>query len=160
MVTNEDPRKEATSPGSDVPPGDWSRLGRVLEGYFPDVIRRAVAGGIRSFLQSEEGIRTLLGAAVPREMVNLAADQVERAKSEIVRRVGEEFRSFLERTDLTTEVQRLLTSLSIEVRTQVRFVPNDRAVVRPDVQTDIRVTGDEEPEQERRRRKSRKRRTS
>jgi hypothetical protein len=43
-------------------------------------------------------------------------------------------RDFLEATDLASEIKAALTSLSFEVRTEIRFIPNDAGTgVKPDV---------------------------
>ncbi|MFW2390404.1 MAG: hypothetical protein ACN4G0_18860, partial [Polyangiales bacterium] len=40
---------------------------------------------------------------------------------------------FLEATDIAGEFYRALTSLSFEVKTEIRFIPNDAGGVRPQV---------------------------
>jgi hypothetical protein len=50
---------------------------------------------------------------------------VEDAKSEIFTVVVREVREFLERANLADEITRVLTGVTLEVKTQVRFVPND-----------------------------------
>jgi hypothetical protein len=49
--------------------------------------------------------------------------------------VAKELRGFLESVNVSGELQKLLTSLSFEVKTEIRFIPNDEAVggVRPDM---------------------------
>ena len=42
--------------------------------------------------------------------------------------VGQELRRFLETVNVSGELQKLLTSLSFEIRTEIRFIPNDEAV--------------------------------
>ncbi len=44
--------------------------------------------------------------------------------------VAKEVRTFLENTSLADEMAKLLTQISFEVSTNVRFVPSDKAVKR------------------------------
>ena len=53
----------------------------------------------------------------------------------MVRVVAKEVRDFLEATDIAGEFYKALTSLSFEVKTEVRFIPNDAGGVRPQVRT-------------------------
>jgi hypothetical protein len=52
--------------------------------------------------------------------------------------VAQELRAFLETVDLSGEVQKILGAMSLEVRTQIRFVPND-AKLKPEVKHKVQV---------------------
>ena len=72
----------------------------------------------------------------------------------MLRIVAREVRDFLEATDLAGELKAALTSLSFEIRTEVRFIPNDAGTgVKPDVRARSRVKRStaERPRDERRR---------
>ncbi len=62
---------------------------------------------------------------LPKELLNAILNHVEEAKSEIFNVVVREVREFLERANLADEISRVLTGVTLEVKTQVRFVPND-----------------------------------
>lgn len=117
---------------------DWSHLSKRLEGFVPDAVRRAVVTGVRSFLQTEEGLRSLLGAIVPKEAVSYVAQQLDASKNDVLRIVSRELREFLEHIDLGGEVQKILTSISFEITTQIRFIPNEKAV-KPDVKAGAHI---------------------
>ena len=55
----------------------------------------------------------------------------------MVRVVAHEIRDFLEATDISTELQKALTSLSFEIRTEIRFIPNDSGGVKPVVTAEV-----------------------
>ena len=55
----------------------------------------------------------------------------------MVRVVAHEIRDFLAATDLSKELQKALTTLSFEINTQIRFVPNDKGGVRPEVRAQV-----------------------
>jgi hypothetical protein len=120
-------------------------LSRVLQQgaaqLLPDVLQRALergqAMGASALRMREQSIRELIpGASLTRELARLIIAQVDETKKAIVRTVASEFKDFLEATDLATELQKALTSLSLELKTEVRFIPNDRAVggVRPSIE--------------------------
>jgi hypothetical protein len=107
---------------------------------LPEVLQRALERGqemgATALRMREQSIRELIpGVNLTREVARAILAQVEETKKAIVRTVANEFKDFLEATDLATELQKALTSLSLELKTEVRFVPNDRAVggVRPSI---------------------------
>ena len=108
---------------------------------LPEILRRALERGqavsATALRMREQPIRDLIpGAALTRDLARLILVQVEETKKAVVRTVANEFKDFLEATDLATELQKALTSVSLELKTEVRFVPNDRAVggVRPSIE--------------------------
>ena len=117
-------------------PEEVSKLGRALEGILPDIIKRGVGG-----LVNEDGIRALVkDRELPKEAVGFLMGQVDATKREVLRIVSKEVRMFLENVDLGGELTKILTSVSFEVRTEVRFIPND-AAVKPSVRNRVSVRG-------------------
>ena len=85
---------------------------------------------------TEEGIRKLASDfQLPKDITNYLIQQAATSKDELFRVVGKELRGFLETVNVSGELQKLLTSLSFEIKTEIRFIPNDEAVagVKPDV---------------------------
>lgn len=62
---------------------------------------------------------------LPKELLNAVLTHAEEAKSEISKVVVREIRDFLGRTNLADEITRVLTGVTLEVKTQLRFVPNE-----------------------------------
>lgn len=84
--------------------------------------------------------KALQEAKLPRELAGLVFTQLDEAKNDVVRIVAGEVRDFLEATDLASEIKAALTSLSFEIRTEVRFIPNDSGTgVKPNVRARGRV---------------------
>ncbi len=79
---------------------------------------------------------------VPREVVGYIMRQTDSAKDEIVRVAGVQIRRFLENIDIGRELQKILTSVSFEIRTEVRFIPNDKSVS-PRAKMKVRVKDNE-----------------
>lgn len=131
---------------------------RRLERLVPEVLKRAIERGI------EAGLGTLGGSkhkeregtipppapgkepavkdgrelgSVPKEIAGYVFSQIDDTKSAMVRVVAREVREFLEAADLSKELQKALTSLSFEVRTEIRFIPNDAGGIKPEVKAKV-----------------------
>ena len=119
-------------------PEQGERERRWSEGVLRDTLRKAVEKGI------EAGVGTLRSAdsalrgvtqdgKLPKELIGYVFATVDEKKNATVRVVAKEVRDFLEATDIAGEFYKALTSLSFEVKTEVRFIPNDSGGVRPQV---------------------------
>ena len=94
-------------------------------------IPRDVAGAVGKALQE---------AKLPREIAGAVFSQLDETKNDVLRIVAKEVRDFLDATDIASEIKSALTSLSFEVRTEIRFIPNDAGSgVKPDVKARTRV---------------------
>jgi hypothetical protein len=103
-----------------------------------DAVRRAVRAGVKSVL-SEDGFRGVVLDALPREIASYVTRQADLAKDEVVRVVGQQIKKFLENLDVGGELKKILTSLSFEIKTEIRFVPSDESVIKPDAKVRVRV---------------------
>ena len=103
------------------------------------MVRRAISAGSTAILSPEETIRRLVSDFnLPREVATYLLVQASSSKDEVLRVVGQEVRHFLESVNLSGELQKLLTSLSFEIKTEIRFIPND-AAVKPDIKNKVTV---------------------
>lgn len=92
---------------------------RGAEGVIFDIARKAVAGSVRSILSSEDGVKALIGAIVPKEVGQTILREVATLRTETVRAVVAEFARFLERLDPAVEVQRVLNGLRFDIHLRV-----------------------------------------
>lgn len=154
--------------GSEAPPPPDERMRdaarRRLESVIPDLIKKAVIGGVDRTMEAQESIRTFIAESkLPKEVANAIFQQIDQTKDGLFRVVAKEIRSFLEAIDFQRELQKLLTTVSFEIKTEIRFIPNDAApekLGRPDVKAAMKVKrADREKDREREERK-RKSRTS
>ena len=113
---------------------------RWSEGVLRDTLRKAVEKGI------EAGVGTLRSAdsalrgvtqdgKLPKEVIGYVFASIDETKNALVRGVAKEVRDFLEATDIAGEFYRALTALSFEVKTEIRFIPNDAGGIRPQIKT-------------------------
>lgn len=118
---------------------DHGSLRERLEGLLPNVIRRTMSTGAGAKQYTEEVIRGAIGdMKLPKEAVNHLVDLADTTKREVVRVAAREFREFLDSARFNEELSKILTQLSFEIRTEIRFVPNDQAL-KPAVSTKARV---------------------
>lgn len=92
-----------------------------------DVFRRKVEGVLKDGV-----IKNLVSELkLPREIVNHIMSQIDDTKQATLKLVGKEVRQFFENTNLSEEMANLLSQLSFEVSTKVRFVKNDPPETKP-----------------------------
>jgi hypothetical protein len=101
-------------------------------------LERSIEAGIGTFSKTDGAIRDLVGdVKLPREVAGYVFSQLDESKNIVVRAVAKEVRDFLDATDIASELQRALTALSFEIKTEVRFIPNEAGGVKPDVRTKV-----------------------
>lgn len=98
---------------------------RGAEGVIFDIARKAVAGSVRSILSSEDGVKALIGAIVPKEVGQTVLREVATLRTETVRAVVAELGRFLERLDLASEAQKVVSGLRFDVHVRVEVSPKD-----------------------------------
>jgi hypothetical protein len=113
-----------------------------LERILPEVLKRAIEKGLETGIgtltNSRDALQGVVGKVeLPKEVAGYVLSQVDETKNAMVRVVAREVREFLEAADLATELQRALTSLSFEIRTEIRFIPNDAGGVTPNVKAEV-----------------------
>ena len=101
---------------------------RRLEGVIPELIKRAVELGVEKATEAPDNLRDFMGGMkLPKEIASYMYSQIEETKNGLFRVVAKEMRDFLEHTNMSGEMQKLLTTVQFEISTTVRFRPNDGA---------------------------------
>lgn len=119
----------------DLPEEEASKILKGLEALIPDIVKRSLG----SVLASEEGIRAIVGDKnIPKELGGFLLGQVDATRRGILGIISREVRVFLENMDFGGEIAKILTTLSFEVRTEIRFIPNNDRV-KPSVKNSVRV---------------------
>ena len=96
-------------------------------GGVPDIFRKMMALGFSGLFTTEAAIRGALGDTVPREWVDFLGEQSERTRAEFTNRLAEEFGRVLEEVDLVQLAEQLLEGRTVEVKAQIRLLPDDDA---------------------------------
>lgn len=151
--------------GSSVPPSDRGgsqepaenesargagrRPGGNEASSIPEPLRRLLEAGLGRLGDTPEAIRQRLAELrLPREAWSAILAQLDDRKSGLYRLIAKEVRDLLENTNFAEELVRALTTLSFEMKTEVRFIPNDAGGARPNVRSNLKVKtrkDDEEP---------------
>ena len=113
--------------------------GGPARGLIPDVVKKAILSGVGALFMTEEGARRLARDwKLPKELIGFIGQQAQGAKDEILRIFSEEVRRFLESEVVRRELIKALTSMSIEVKAEVRLKETPSGQVVPSVQASIR----------------------
>lgn len=109
-----------------------------LERIIPEIIKRLLEAGYEKLAEGPENVRNLVSELMlPKEAL---FSQLDESKNGLYRAVAREVRDFLEQTNFAEELAKALTTLSFEIRTEVRFIPNDsRMRASPEVKTKVQV---------------------
>jgi hypothetical protein len=111
-----------------------------LEGLVPDLVKRTLAAGIGAVFTTEEGIRKLTQEfSLPKDVAAYLISGAQSTKDELFKVVAREVSKFLEGLNVTNEIAKILTTLSLEIKTEIRFIPNDEALggVKPDIKKQV-----------------------
>ena len=110
-------------------------------GLVPDFLRRAIGLGVSGLFTTEEMLRKSFGESVPREWVDFAAAQTDRARRDLTERIAGQIQSKLDDIGIEEVLQRLLRGHTIEVEAKIRLAPRESDD--PESRFDVRVTREE-----------------
>ena len=109
-------------------------------GFVSDFVRRMAWAGIGAVFMSEEGIRRLAGQLkLPKEALGFLLSQAEKTKDEIGRVVGDEVRKLLQSDRVRDELLKMVAGMTIEVRAEVKLVPDRVKGEAPSLLPKVRV---------------------
>lgn len=121
-----------------------------LERLVPELVKKTFAAGLGAVFSTEEGIRKIARESLP-EMAGYIASSADGAKDKVFDVIARETREFLANLNVSEEIAKILTTLSFEIKTEIRFIPNsDRFVgAEPDVKASVRLKRNDERKDER-----------
>lgn len=135
MADDADPFRE-----DDKQEGEGERkrlLERALERAVPEIFKRAVERAVETgkdkLSEGPENLRQFVGdLKLPKELLHYLYTQIDETKVGLYRVVAKEIRDVLEQTNLADEIAKVLTKLSFEIKTEIRFIPNEAAIKKED----------------------------
>jgi hypothetical protein len=112
-----------------------------LEHLVPELVKKTFAAGMGAVFSTEEGIRRLAKEVSLPDVAGYIASSADGAKDKVWEVIARETREFLSNLNLTDEIAKILTTLSFEIKTEVRFIPNSERVMgaEPDVKASVRI---------------------
>lgn len=109
------------------------------ETVVADIVRKAISRGGEVVDHTGVSLKELVAdIPLPTEVVERLSGRLDDYKAEAMRVLKDELHDFFSQIELGAELQKMLTSFSLEVTTQIRFVPNEKRV-RPDVTSKTRL---------------------
>jgi hypothetical protein len=111
-----------------------------LESLVPELVKKTFAAGMGAVFSTEEGIRKIARESLP-EVAGYLAHSADGAKDKVFEIIARETREFLSNLNLTDEIAKILTTLSFEIKTEIRFIPNSERLTgaEPDVKASVRL---------------------
>lgn len=107
------------------PAATASRPRNESPGLVPDLLRRAIGLGVSGLFTTEEVVRKTFGESVPREWLEFATAQTDRARRELTERIADQIQRKLDRIGIEEVLQGLLRGHTIEVEAKIRFAPRE-----------------------------------
>lgn len=120
------------------------------EGVVAEILKRALKTGRKTVDTVRSGpgtVRNIASDILNNERVEAVGSTLNTVRDELVRVFGKEFSVYLDKLNLVDVLVGVLTSISLEVKTELRFIPNDKRLVKPNIKNTVRVKTqpDEEP---------------
>lgn len=102
---------------------------RTIPEILKRVVERAVESGAHRVAEAPENLKNFVSEMkLPKEVLHYLYTQVDETKNGLYRVAAKEIRDVLEQTRFADELTKVLTRLSFEIKTEIRFIPNDQAV--------------------------------
>mgnify|MGYP001005638086 CR=1 FL=1 len=92
---------------------------RGMDGVIVELARKAVATSVKSLLSSEEGLRALIGAMVPKEIGQYVSRELAAFRSGFLEVMTGEVSRFLARIDPAAEVQKVVDGMEFDIHVKV-----------------------------------------
>jgi hypothetical protein len=131
-----------TDPPASKDPDEPEREENRLERALREIVRKVIETGYERLSEGPENVRNLMSELkLPKETLGALFGTLDETKNGLYRVVAREVRDFLEHSSLAEDLVRGLTALSFEIKTEVRFIPNEARPNRPtpDVRSKVSV---------------------
>jgi hypothetical protein len=107
-------------------------------GLIPDGVRKAILAGVGALFMTEESARRLARDwKLPKEVIGFIGQQAQSAKDEVLRVLAEEIRHFLESEAVRGELGRVLETMALEVKAEIRLKPVEGGASRAEVKASV-----------------------
>jgi uncharacterized membrane-anchored protein YjiN (DUF445 family) len=85
-----------------------------------DLVKKVLTTGVTAAFMTEESIRTLLkDVPIPKELVGSLLENAKNTKTEFVSSVKNELKSYLDKIDLSGEIDKIVEKYDFEIKATV-----------------------------------------
>lgn len=130
----------ASQPQSDLPPSGAADSGPRDRGEVRGEARPEDRLDDRTADRADRGISDFV-----RRAVSAGVGAASKSKDDIMRAAAAEVRTWLEHLNLNEEVTRALSRMVIEVKTEIRFRPQEDGKIVAEASRDVKVKGGNKP---------------
>lgn len=120
------PRPSTLPPPAGDPNDPTSERKSTVERVVSDLLRRGIEAGLGTLKQTDEALRT-----TPKDVATFLISQLGDARSGLVRAVASEVGTFLREADIASEIKKMLSGMSVEVKGTVSFIPAENGELKP-----------------------------
>jgi hypothetical protein len=90
------------------------------DGKLTDIFRKVLTTGVTAAFMTEESVRALLkDVPLPKDMVVSLLDNARSTKTEFVNSVKNELKTYLNKIDLTREIDKIVEKYDFEVKATI-----------------------------------------
>jgi len=110
----------------------WDEESRWDDRRWTDLARKLVRGGAEVIVTTQDAIRERTGEMkakeLPKEFVESVAHLTARTKDELVGLMAREFKNYLDKLDLASEMRSIMEQYTLDVNMTIRLRPNEAFV--------------------------------
>jgi hypothetical protein len=90
------------------------------EGKIGDLLKKVLTTGVTAAFMTEEGVRAVLkDLPLPKDMVSSLVDNAKNTKTEFVSSVKNELKSYLDKIDLTKEIDKIVDKYDFQINATI-----------------------------------------
>jgi hypothetical protein len=98
------------------------------DGKLTDIFRKVLTTGVTAAFMTEEGVRSLLkDVPLPKDMMVSLLDNARSTKTEFVNSVKNELKNYLNKIDLSGEIDKIVEKYDFEVKATISLKKKKKA---------------------------------
>lgn len=98
------------------------------DGKIGDILKKVVTTGVTAAFMTEESVRALLkDVPLPKDIVGGLVENAKNTKSEFVASVKNELKSYLDKIDLSKEIDKIAEKYDFEVKATISLKKKKKA---------------------------------
>ena len=96
-----------------------------------DIFKKVINTGVSAAFMTEDTVKNLLqDLPLPKEMVNGLLQNAKNTKDDFISSVKSELKSYLEKIDVSKEIDRVLENYDLEINANIKFHKKKKAAPR------------------------------